>query len=167
MIIETNIENLILTTDFTDEDIAYCLQRHKEIYTQEFGLNASFEDNLDELLTDFRDRFDPEKDFMLIAKDSDRFAGTISMIGEDDGKARLRFFFVEPFTRGKGVGKLLFTTAMKLSKQMGYTKAYFSTFNFLKIARTMYRNLGFYVKGEQSADEFGVGVIEEIWEKEL
>ncbi len=167
MTITTDHEGLILTTDFTKEDVDYCTKRHLEIYSEEFGLSQVFFDNVVSLIDEFYREYDSEKDFMLVARDNGRFAGTITMIGEEDGNARLRFFFVEPFTRGKGVGKLLFTTAMQLSKDMGYTHAYFSTFNVNKIARTMYRKLGFKMTGEESAEEFGHGLIEENWEKDL
>ena len=59
---------------------------------------------------------------MLIAKIDGKFGGTITFIGEENGIGRLRFFFVEPFTRGKGVGRLVFTTAMSMAKEMGYKK---------------------------------------------
>lgn len=60
-----------------------------------------------------------------------------------------------PFTRGRGVGKLIFTTAMKKAKEMGYNHLYFSTYSVLKVARTMYRELGFTVTDSYDDEEVG------------
>ena len=90
-----------------------------------------------------------------------------TFMGEENGIGRLRFFFVEPFTRGKGVGRLVFTTAMSMAKDMGYNHLYFSTYNVLNAARTMYRSLGFVITKETPEEEVAPGVIEEIWEKDI
>jgi GNAT superfamily N-acetyltransferase len=89
------------------------------------------------------------------------------VLGEENGVGRLRFFFVEPFTRGKGVGRLVFTTAMDMAKEMGYNHLYFSTYNVLKPARNMYRSLGFVITKETPEDEVLPGAVEEIWEKDI
>ena len=75
--------------------------------------------------------------------------------------------YIAPHARGKGVGKLIFTTAMSMAKDMGYNHLYFSTYNVLKPARNMYRNLGFVITKETPEDEVLPGAVEEIWEKDI
>ena len=164
---EKIINNILLTTDFTQEDIEYSKKRHMEIFGSEYGFSEFFNKHATGAIDDFPKNYNPEKDFMLIAKVDGKFAGTITYIGEENGIGRLRFFFVEPFTRGKGVGRLIFTTAMSMAKDMGCNHIYFSTYNVLKPARNMYRSLGFVITKETPEDIVAPGVVEEIWEKDI
>ena len=164
---KTEIEGITLTTDFTQEDIDYSIKRHAEIFDGEYGFKPFFNDMVAKLIGDFPSIYKEGRDFMLVAHADGKFAGTIPLLGEETGRARLRYFFVEPFTRGRGVGKLIFTTAMKKAKEMGYNHLYFSTYSVLKVARTMYRELGFTVTDSYDDEEVGNGVKEEIWEKDI
>lgn len=164
---EKRINDIILTTDFTQADIEYSKKRHVEIFDSEYGFSEYFNKYATSAIDKFPHTYNPERDFMLIAKVDGKFGGTITLIGEEDGNARLRFFFVEPFTRGKGVGKLIFTTAMSMAKDMGYSHLYFSTYNLLKPARNMYRQLGFTITKETPEYEVAPGAVEEIWEKDI
>ncbi|MEG1782804.1 MAG: GNAT family N-acetyltransferase [Oscillospiraceae bacterium] len=156
-----------LTTDFTQADIEHSIKKHIEIFDKEYGFLQPFNDGVTQLIGDFGKTYNPQKDFMLISRVDGESAGTITAIGKENGRVQLRFFFVEPLARGLGIGKLLFTTAMEKSKEMGYTHAFFSTYNVLKVARTMYRQLGFVITETEPDEEVAPGVIEEIWEKDL
>ncbi len=164
---EKIVNNVFLTTKFTQEDIEYSKKRHVEIFDGEYGFSEFFNKYATQAIDNFPKTYNPEKDFMLIAKVDGKFGGTITFMGEGDGVGRLRFFFVEPFTRGKGVGRLVFTTAMNMAKEMGYNHIYFSTYNVLNAARTMYRSLGFQITKETPEDAVASGVVEEIWEKDI
>lgn len=166
---EKEINGVLLTTEFTQEDIEYSKKRHIEIFDGEYGFSEYFNKYATGAIDKFPKTYNSEKDFMLIAKVDGKFGGTVTLIGqgEEEGVARLRFFFVEPFTRGKGVGKLLFTTAISMAKEMGYKHLYFSTYNLLKPARNMYRQLGFVITKETPEDEVVQGAVEEIWEKDI
>ena len=164
---EKMVNDVLLTTTFTMGDIEYSKKRHVEIFGSEYGFSEFFNKYATAAIDAFPKSYNPEKDFMLIAKVEDKFAGTITFMGEENGIGRLRFFFVEPFTRGKGVGRLVFTTAMDMAKEMGYNHLYFSTYNVLNAARTMYRTLGFVITKETPEEEVAPGVIEEIWEKDI
>lgn len=166
---EKIVNNVLLTTEFTTDDIEYSKKRHVEIFDGEYGFSEYFNRYATAAVDEFPRTYNPEKDFMLIAKIDGKFGGTVTLIGEGEekGTARLRFFFVEPFTRGKGVGRLLFTTAMAMAKDMGYKHLYFSTYNVLKPARNLYRDLGYTVTKETPEDEVIPGAIEEIWEIDL
>ncbi len=166
---EKEINGVLLTTTFTQEDIEYSKKRHIEIFDGEYNFSEHFNKYALGAIDDFAKSYNPEKDFMLIAKVDGKFGGTITLIteGEKEGTGRLRFFFVEPFTRGKGVGKLLFTTAMDMAKEMGCNHLYFSTMNVLEPARNMYRKLGFTITEETPDELTAPGVVEEIWEKDI
>ena len=158
---------VIITDEFTQRDIDHSVKRHTEIFTEEYGFSEIFNESVAGLVADFGKNFNPENEFMLVARVDGLFGGTISCICQDDGQARLRYFFVEPFIRGHGVGRKLFTTAMEKAKEMGSKHAYFTTYNVLKPARNMYSNLGFVITHTEPDEEVAPGVIEETWEKDL
>ncbi|MBR5520514.1 MAG: GNAT family N-acetyltransferase [Oscillospiraceae bacterium] len=164
---EKIVNDILLTTEFTQEDIEYSKRRHVEIFDGEYGFSEFFNKYALAAIDDFAKTYNPEKDFMLTARLDGKFGGTVTLIGEENGMGRLRFFFVEPFTRGKGVGRLLFTTAMSMAKDMGCNHLYFSTYNVLESARNLYRDLGYVVTKETPEDEVLPGAIEEIWEIDL
>ena len=56
---------------------------------------------------------------------------------------------------------------MSMAKDMGYSHLYFSTYNVLKVARTMYRQLGFEITQTIPDEEVAPGVIEEFWAKDI
>ena len=161
------INGVVLTTDFTHEDIEASIENHIKIFTEEFGFTDNFKKIVNDTLPAFEKNYNPENEFMLVAKVDGKFAGTITFIGEENGVGRLRYFFINPEVRGKGVGKLTFTQAMELAKEWGYKHLYFSTFSVLKVARTMYHQLGFEITSSEPADFVAPGVIEEIWEKDI
>ncbi len=161
------VNGVKFTTEFTHRDIEYSIKRHIEIFDNEYGFSEYFNKYATGKIAEFEKNYNPEKDFMLISKVEEKFAGTITLIGEENGNARLRYFFVEPFTRGKGIGKLLFITAMELAKEMGYNHLYFTTYNVLKIARTMYHQLGFEITQTIPDENVAPGVIEEYWAKDI
>ena len=163
---KTNAQ-VIITDKFTQRDIDHSVKRHTEIFTEEYGFSQIFNDSVSQLVADFGKNFNPENEFMLVARVDGEFGGTISCICQPDGQARLRYFFVEPFTRGHGVGRKLFTTAMEKAKEMGSTHAYFTTYNVLEPARNMYRSLGFEITHTEPDEEVAPGVIEETWERDL
>ena len=94
---EKMVNDVLLTTTFTQEDIEYSKKRHVEIFGSEYGFSEFFNKYATAAIDAFPKTYNPEKDFMLIAKVEDKFAGTITFMGEENGVGRLRFFFVEPF----------------------------------------------------------------------
>ncbi|MBQ8603336.1 MAG: GNAT family N-acetyltransferase [Oscillospiraceae bacterium] len=161
---EKSVNGVLLTTEFTMEDVETSIRRQREIFGGEFGFLDSSHPYAEKAIREFVKTWQAEKDFMLVAKAGDRFVGTITFMGEENGVGRLRFLIVEPDMRGKGLGKAIVTTALEWAKDMGYSHIYLSTHSILNTARRMYSKLGFVKTGEESAEEVCPGAMEEVWE---
>ena len=161
---EKIINNVLLTTDFTAEDIEISIKRQREIFGGEFGFLDSAHPYAEKAIREFAENWNKEKDFMLVARHNGRFAGTITFMGEENGTGRLRFLILEPHLRGQGIGKAIVTTALEWAKAMGYNHIWLSTHSVLETARKMYRKLGFIKISEEPADEVVPNAMEEVWE---
>ena len=161
------INGILITDKFTKEDIEYSVRRPGEIFNQEYGFSQESGRPVAQRIRDFGANCNPEKEFMLVAKQNDSFVGTVTFMGEDNHIGRLRYVFVDPHIRGCGVGSALIETARSMAKNMGYNHLYLSTFDVLTSARRMYSRLGFVKTGQEPADYVMPGLIEEIWEKDI
>lgn len=164
---EKMVNDILLTTDYTNEDIEYSVRRHNEIFNQEYGFSQESGRPVAQRIRAFGANCNSEKEFMLIAKHDGTFVGTVSFMGEDNGTGRLRYVFVDPHIRGRGVGSLLIETARSMAKDMGYTHLYLTTFDILAAARRMYARLGFVKTALEPADYVMSGLVEETWEKDI
>ncbi|MCR5373505.1 MAG: GNAT family N-acetyltransferase [Solobacterium sp.] len=160
-------KGILLTTDFTEEDIETSIRKQREIFGGEFGFLDSSHAYPAMVIREFAKTWRPEKDFMLAAKKDNELVGTITLMGEDDRVARLRFLIVDPAYRGIGLGKEIVLTALEWAKEMGYTHVYLTTHSILETARAMYTSMGFRKTGEGPADEVKPGILEETYEIDL
>ncbi|MBR2727576.1 MAG: GNAT family N-acetyltransferase [Solobacterium sp.] len=166
--INTTMDDVELTTDFTMDDIAHVIRRQMEIFKDEFGFTDEENDPVEDLIRDCAVNLKPESEFFLIPKRDGTPIGSVLFLGEGNGKGRLRFVYMETAERGKGIGKRMITEAMKKAKEAGYTHLWLSTYNILTVARNMYASLGFRKTGEAPADWItSQQIIEEIWEADL
>ncbi|MEY3541615.1 MAG: hypothetical protein RLZZ204_427 [Bacteroidota bacterium] len=57
-------------------------------------------------------------------------------------EVELKRFYVTPFARGKGMGRLLFEHALNAARRFGYRSLRLETFAFMQSAVKMYRSYG-------------------------
>lgn len=165
---EKHLENGIVFTDrFTQRDIETSLERQKDIFGGEFGFLDSAHDFARQAVREFCRAFRRDRDFMLVAKKDGKFIGTITLMGEEDGRARLRFLILEPDMRGVGLGKKILSTAMEWAKDMGYTHIWLTTHSVLERAVNMYKSMGFEKTGEVPADDVCPGATEITFERDI
>jgi hypothetical protein len=70
---EKIVNDVLLTTTFTQEDIEYSKKRHVEIFGSEYGFSEFFNKYATAAIDAFPKTYNPEKDFMLIAKVDGKF----------------------------------------------------------------------------------------------
>ena len=88
---------------------------------------------------------------ILIAELNGKPVGTTALIpGHGEGTVELAKMSVHPDMHGKGVGKALMTSAIKLAGEMGASRIWLETNKVLTAALALYRNAGFR---ELSGDE--------------
>jgi GNAT superfamily N-acetyltransferase len=124
-------------------DLGRVISFHGELYAREFGFGLGFETYVAETMVEFGQQEQPERDRLWVAEMDGRLVGCIAILGREDGAAQLRWFLVDPATRGQGLGRKLVTEALDFCRVAGYRSVYLWTVNGLEAAAKLYREAGF------------------------
>lgn len=149
-------------------DIGWMVQKHGELYTEEYGWDSSFEALAAEVGTQFLRDFDPAWENAWIAElDSGERVGCVFLIRKSATVAKLRVLIVDPKARGLGVGKALVQACIDFAKLKGYRKITLWTNSILTAARGIYEKTGFRLVHSEPHDSFGQKLIGETWDLKL
>ena len=148
-------------------DMGWVIQRHGEIYHQEYGWNEEFEALVAEISAEFIRKLDAARERCWIAEHLGSRVGCIFLVAKDATTAKLRLLLVEPDTRGLGVGRTLVAECVRFARASGYRKIVLWTQDNLTAARSIYSKAGFVKTGEEPHHSFGYDLVAETWELEL
>ena len=149
-------------------DIGWMIQKHGELYTEEYGWDSSFEALAAEVGMQFLRDFDPQWENCWIAElDSGERVGCVFLIRKSATIAKLRVLIVDPKARGLGVGKALVNACIDFARAKGYRKITLWTNSILLAARGIYEKTGFKLVSSEPHDSFGQKLIGETWELKL
>ncbi|MDC0715602.1 GNAT family N-acetyltransferase [Nannocystis bainbridge] len=102
--------------------------------------------------SEFFRRFDPSRDRVWVALRDGVPCGALTIDGPrlEAGReaARLRFFILDPATRGLGLGRRMLASAMDFCRERGYSRVYLTTLPGLDAARRLYEDRGFRLIGQ-------------------
>jgi DNA-binding MarR family transcriptional regulator/GNAT superfamily N-acetyltransferase len=148
-------------------DMGWVVQRHGEIYHQEYGFNEEFEALVAEIAAAFVRKLDAARERCWIAEYDGRRVGSIFLVAKDAITAKLRLLLVEPDARGLGVGRTLVAECVRFAREAGYRRIVLWTQDNLTAARRIYSNEGFVKTGQELHRSFGQELVAETWELEL
>ena len=148
-------------------DMGWVIQRHGEIYHQEYGWNEEFEALVAEIAAEFIRKLDVKRERCWIAEHAGRRVGCIFLVAKDATTAKLRLLLVEPDARGLGVGRTLVAECVRFARECGYEKIVLWTQDNLSAARGIYSKAGFVKTGQEPHHSFGRDLVAETWELEL
>jgi DNA-binding MarR family transcriptional regulator/GNAT superfamily N-acetyltransferase len=148
-------------------DMGWVVQRHGEIYHQEYGFNEEFEALVAEIAAAFVRQLDAAREHCWIAEYAGRRVGSIFLVAKDATTAKLRLLLVEPDARGLGVGRTLVAECVRFARAAGYRKIVLWTQDNLTAARRIYSNEGFVKTSQERHSSFGQELVAETWELEL
>ncbi len=148
-------------------DMGWVVQRHGELYWQEYAWDERFEALVADIAARFVQNFDQQRERCWIAEREGERLGCVFLVKGSDAEARLRLLLVEPRARGLGLGKRLVEECVAFARAAGYKKISLWTNSVLDAARHIYRQQGFKVIREEKHHSFGQDLIGETWELEL
>jgi DNA-binding MarR family transcriptional regulator/GNAT superfamily N-acetyltransferase len=148
-------------------DFGWIVKRHAELYAQEYGWREPFEGLCAQIVADFVNKYDSAREQCWIAELDGENAGTIMLVNDGGGVARLRLLLVEPKARGLGIGARLTDEAIRFARDAGYHKITLWTHSILTAARHVYEKAGFTLTGTEPHQSWGQPVISEFWDLTL
>jgi GNAT superfamily N-acetyltransferase len=148
-------------------DMGWVVQRHGEIYHQEYGWNEEFEALVAEITAEFVRKLDVTRERCWIAEHDGRRVGCIFLVAKDTATAKLRLLLVDPDARGLGVGRKLVAECVRFARAAGYRKIVLWTQETLTAARHLYSEAGFVKTAREPHRSFGHDLVGETWEREL
>ncbi|MDQ2930538.1 MAG: bifunctional helix-turn-helix transcriptional regulator/GNAT family N-acetyltransferase [Gemmatimonadota bacterium] len=145
-------------------DFGWVIERHGELYADEYGWGNHFEALVVQIVADFAREHDPARERFWIALADGERVGSVLLVRESESVARMRLLLVEPSARGLGVGKTLVRACLDFARSAGYAKVTLWTNAVLHAARAIYIANGFDLVREEMHTHFGSEQLGQDWE---
>ena len=144
-------------------DFGWVIERNGALYAAEHGLDSSYEALVAQIVADYLDKHDPDRETAWIAELDGERVGAIFCVRKDDTTAKLRLLHVEPSARGAGVGTVLVDECVRFARAAGYRTMELWTVSLLAPARRIYQRAGFKLVDEDTARRFGHELTGQTW----
>jgi len=145
-------------------DFGLMVKRHAELYAAEYGWVEPFEGLCAQIVADFVNNYDPKLERCWIAEANGENVGSVMLVKDAPGVARLRLLLVDPKARGTGLGMRLTNECIEFARAAGYRKIALWTHSALKAARHIYRKAGFKLVRSERHRSWGQPVVSEHYE---
>jgi GNAT superfamily N-acetyltransferase len=148
-------------------DFGWIVKRHGELYATEYKWTGTFEGLCAQIVADFVNNNDPKRERCWIAEMDGENVGTVMLVKDKAGVARIRLLLVDPRARGLGLGTLLADECIRFARRAGYKKITLWTHRVLTAARHIYQQAGFKLMRTERHNRWGPPVVSEHWELKL
>jgi DNA-binding MarR family transcriptional regulator/GNAT superfamily N-acetyltransferase len=148
-------------------DFGWIVKHNAELYAQEYGWREPFEGVCAQIVADFVNKYDAERERGWIAELDGENVGGVMLANDGDGVARIRLLFVEARARGLGIGARLVDETVRFARAAGYRKITLWTHSVLTAARHVYQSAGFKLMRSEEHQSWGQPVVSEHWDLEL
>jgi DNA-binding MarR family transcriptional regulator/GNAT superfamily N-acetyltransferase len=146
-------------------DMGWVVQRHGELYWQEYRYDERFEVLVAEIVAEFIQNLDAKRERCWIAEKGGENVGSVFLVKKSSSIAKLRLLLVEPSARGLGIGKRLVEECVNFAREAGYKKIMLWTQSELAAARGIYKSAGFELVAKERHDSWSrKNLVAETWE---
>lgn len=148
-------------------DMGWVVHRQAILYAREYDWDWRFEGLVASVAAQFIEAFDPKCECCWIAEREGEIVGSVFVVRISQTEARLRMLYVEPATRGLGLGRKLTEEAIRFARDRGYRTLRLWTNDNLVAARRIYETAGFRLVEEERHHSFGHDLVGQTWELDL
>jgi len=149
-------------------DLGWIIHRQALLYAQEYGWDWTYEGLVAQILGDFAAHFDAAREDAWVAELKNEVVGSVFLMkSKEPDVARLRLLYVEPSTRGLGIGSLLVRKCIERARELGFERLILWTNDVLVSARKIYQSCGFMLFEEQRHHSFGKDLVGQTWMLDL
>ena len=148
-------------------DLGWVVQRHGELYWDEYGYDERFEALVAGIAARFVETFDRRRERCWIAARGGERLGAVFLVKQSPRVAKLRLLIVEPAARGMGLGGRLVRACVGFARAAGYGKVVLWTQSELEAARAIYEKAGFIKVRSEAHHSFGKRLVGEYWQLDL
>jgi len=160
---------MIIVRPYGIGDVGWAIERHGQLYADEFGWNKEFEALVAALFAKFATQHQAGAELFWIAEVDNQRAGCVFVVRseKDPQAAQLRCLLVDPIARGLGIGRRLVEECIAFSKAVGYRRIILWTNDVLVSARRIYEAAGFSLIEESPHHSFGHDLVGQFWGRNL
>jgi DNA-binding MarR family transcriptional regulator/GNAT superfamily N-acetyltransferase len=148
-------------------DFGWVVKRNAELYARDYQWTEPFEGVCAQIVADFANKYDPNRERCWIAEMDGEKIGCIFLAKETATLARIRLLLVDPKARGLGLGARLVDESIRFAREAGYEKITLWTHSVLTGARHIYQKAGFKLMRSEKHKSWGRPVVSEHWDLEL
>ena len=148
-------------------DLGWVVHRHGVLYAGERGWGPWFEGLVGGVAARFLAGHDAARERCWIAELDGARVGSVMIVDEGKGTARLRLLLVEPAARGRGIGNRLVDECIAFARGAGYRRIVLWTDADLAGARRLYGRAGFHLVRREDHPYPGGTLRGETWALEL
>ncbi len=155
-----------IRTEVRPGDIGRIVLMHAEYYWKEHRFNEEFEAYVAVPLSELVLRKDVDERLWIVEGDG-IVRGSLAIAKVDGSTAQLRWFYLEPELRGKGLGRQLMNELIAFARDKGYKRIVLWTVDTLWVAIRVYERSGFKKVERKAHRLWGLDLVEERYELEL
>ena len=167
LLLQPILRPTVTLRDHRPGDMGWITHRQAILYNQEYGWNTEYEALIAEIMARFLRNFDPRYERCWVAECNCEIVGSVFCVRKSKTVAQLRLLYVEPSTRGAGIGSRLVNECIGFARARGYRKLTLWTNSVLHAARKIYERAGFQLVAEEKHHSFGKDLVGQNWDLRL
>jgi GNAT superfamily N-acetyltransferase len=157
---------IVIRSALRPGDLGAIVEMHGRLYASESGFDATFEAYVAGALATFALKGSPRERIWLAERGA-RLAGCVAIVEASHEVAQLRWFLVDPASRGHGLGSALLSQAVDFCVTSGFRSIVLWTVASLAAAARLSRGAGFRLVEQVPGRRWGTDVVEERYERTL